>query len=129
MALALPLPGVQGARLLLGPDGGVQDTFLIVPGTSDYVTGGYVVSATNCRLKNIQTAWVTGGNSTAFPANSGWYPEIVFAFAQIGGTSTGAGFTGYSQFLFKLYVASTGVELASGGSVAGSIWQVTVTGY
>jgi hypothetical protein len=129
MALASPLPGVQGSRLFLGPDGGVQDTFLIVPGTSDYVTGGYAVTNVACRLKNIQTAWVTGGNSTAFPASGGWYPEIVFAFVQIGAVSTGAGVTGYSQFLFKLYVASTGVELASGGSVAGAIWQVTVTGY
>jgi hypothetical protein len=129
MALANPLPGVQGSRLFLGPDGGVQDTFIIAPGTSDYVTGGYVITNTACRLKNIQTAWVTGGNVTAFPANSGWYPVIVFALAQIGAVAGGAGFTGYSQFLFKLYVASTGVELGSGGSVAGAIWQVTVLGY
>lgn len=129
MALANPLPEVQGSRMVLGPDGGSQATFLIVPGSADYVTGGYPVTASNCRLKNIQTANVVGGNATAFPASAGWYAEIVFAIAQIGAVATGAGFTGYSQFLFKVYVASTGVELAAAGQLTGAIWMVTVTGY
>ena len=128
MALANPLPGVQGSRYLLGVDLQV-DTKLIVPGTSDYVTGGYAVTAIACGFKLLQQAIVTGGNSTAFPANTGWYAVCVFPFVQIGGVSTGAGVSGYSQFLFKVYVASTGVEVASGVSLAGNIWQVMIFGY
>src|ERR1700690_145857 len=128
MAMNSPLPSVQGSRLLLGIDL-QQDTFLIVPGTSDYVTAGYVITNTACRMKNIQSAWISGSNATASPASGGWYGLIVFALAQIGGVSTGQGFTGYSQFLFKVMVASTGVELGAGGNLAGAIWQVTVQGY
>jgi hypothetical protein len=129
MALPNPLPAVQGTRFTLGPDAGWMDTFLIVPGTSDYVTGGYAITAIQCRLKYVTTAWVTGGNATAFPANTGWYAVTVFPIVQYGAVATGAGLTGYSQFLFKVYVASTGVEVGSGGSLAGNVWQVTVTGY
>lgn len=128
MALATPLPGVQGSRVLLGID--LQmDTKLIVPGTSDYVTGGYAITAIQCGFKLLQQAWVTGGNAAAFPANSGWYVECVFPFVQIGGVATGSGVSGYSQFLFKVYVASTGVELGAGLSLAGNVWQVILLGY
>jgi len=126
MALTLPLPIVQGSRIVLGPDL-QQESFLIIPGTSDYVTNGYVISALQCRLKNLQSAWVSATNATFSPANSGWYAQCVFALAQL--ATSGAGFTGYSQFLLKVYVASTGVELASGGNLTGSIIQVTVQGY
>src|ERR1035441_437655 len=101
MALPNPLPLVQGSRVLLGIDL-QEETFLIVPGTSDYVTNGYPITAAQCRLKSIQQAWVSGGNATAFPANSGWYAVTVFALTQMGAVAAGAGFTGYSQFLFKV---------------------------
>lgn len=125
MALPNPLPAVQGARVLLGPDL-QQDTFLIVPGTSDYVTGGYAITNIACRLKNIQSAWVSGANATAVAT---WVGEPVFAFAQIGATATGAGFTGYSQFLFYVWVLSTQAQAGSGANLTGAIWQVTVQGY
>jgi hypothetical protein len=126
MALTSPLPSVQGSRFLLNVD--LQgDTKLIVPGTSDYVTGGYAITAAATGFSKVQQAWVTGGNSTAFPASGGWYAECVFPIAQL--TTSNAGFTGYSQFLFKVYVASTGVELASGGNLTGAIWQVLILGY
>jgi hypothetical protein len=126
MALPNPLPNVQGSRLALGPDGGWQDTFLIVPGVSDYVTGGYAITATQCRLKNIQTANVTGANATAVAT---WGAETVFSFVQIGGVATGAGITGYSQFLFYVYVLIGSAQVGSGASLSGAVWQVTVTGY
>ncbi len=125
MALPNPLPAVQGARVLLGPDL-QQDTFLIVPGTSDYVTGGYAITNIACRLKNIQSAWVSGANATAVAT---WVGEPVFAFAQIGAAATGAGFTGYSQFLFYVWVLSTQAQAGSGANLTGAIWQVTVQGY
>jgi hypothetical protein len=124
MALPNPIPGVQGARLYLGPDL-QEDTFLIVPGTSDYVTGGYVLSNTALRMKNIQQAFVTGANATA----QTWGVIPTLAIAQLGGVSTGAGFTGYSQVLFYVYVLATGAQVGSGGNLTGAIWQLTVRGY
>ncbi len=125
MALPNPLPAVQGSRVLLGPDL-QQESFLIVPGTSDYVTGGYAITNIACRLKNIQSAWVSGANATAVAT---WVGEPVFAFAQIGAAATGAGFTGYSQFLFYVWVLSTQAQAGSGANLTGAIWQVTVQGY
>lgn len=124
--MALTVNSVQGSRVVLGPDL-QQETRLLVPGTSDYVTNGYVVTAALCGLLKIQTAWVSGTNATFSPATGGWYAECVFALAQL--ATSNAGFTGYSQFLLKVYVASTGVELASGGNLTGSLIQVTVQGY
>lgn len=126
MALPNPLPSVQGARQYLGPDCGEQENFLIVPGTSDYVTGGYVITNTAVRMKNITAAWVSGANATAIAT---WVGQPVFAFAQIGAAATGAGFTGYSQFLFYVYVVTTGAQAASGANLTGAIWQITVQGY
>lgn len=124
--MALTVVLVQGARAMFGPDL-LQDSKLCIPGTSDYVTGGYVISNTLAGFKNIQSAWVSGTNSTFSPANTGWYAVCVFALAQVG--TGGSGFTGYSQFLLKVYVASTGVEAASGTNLTGAIIQVTIQGY
>jgi hypothetical protein len=105
-----------------------MDTFLIVPGTSDYVTGGYALTATSFRLYptagGIQAAWVSGANATA----QTWGVIPTLAIAQMGGVSTGAGFEGYSQLLFYVYVLSTGAQVASGGNLTGAIWQLTVIG-
>jgi hypothetical protein len=123
--MALTIVGVQQARQNLSDV--YQDTYLLIPGTSDYVTGGYVVtSITLSGAKLIQTVWVSGTNATASPASGGWYGVPVLAIAQVG--TGGPGATGYTQFLFKVYVASTGVELASGGNLTGAIWQVTIQG-
>jgi hypothetical protein len=126
--LQTPLPKVQGSKFLLGPD--LQgETMLVASLTNDnYPTGGYVITTAMCGLKMIQQAIVTGGNATAYPANSGWYAFPVFPETQLATNSQG--FTGYSQFLLKVYVASTGVEVASNsGSLVNCIWQVLVLGY
>ena len=126
MALPNPIPTVQGSRLVLGP-GLWQDTFLIVPGTSDYVTGGYVISSLALRFNptyGIQSAWISGANATA----QTWGVIPTLALAQIGATATGAGFEGYSQILFYAYVLSTGAQVANGGNLAGAVWQLTVQG-
>jgi hypothetical protein len=128
MALTTPYPKVQGSKFLLGPS--MQgETILIVPAVAaDYAAGGYVITALECGLSLIQQAIVTGGNATAYPASAGWYPEIVFPETQL--LTSSEGFTGYSQFLFKVYVAATGVELAPAPAVSlnGAVWQVTVIG-
>lgn len=124
MALPNPLPIVQGSRILHGVEL-QQETFLIVPGANDYVTNGYPITAAQCRLKNIQQAFVSGQNA----ASTGFDAFCVFALAQMGAVQAGVGFTGYAQFLFKVLVVTTGVEVANGGQLSGSIWEVTVLGY
>lgn len=124
MALANAPQIVQGSRVLLGIDL-QQATFLIIPGTSDYPTGGYVLTNIMLGLKNIQTAWVSGANASAIAS---WGAQPIFSFAQLGPTaSPGAGFTGYSQFLLYVYVLNGGAQNSS--NLAGAIWQVTVQGY
>lgn len=126
--MALTIVGVQESRVLLGL-GLQQRTVLAVPGTSDYVTGGYAITTTLTDFAKLQSAWVSGGNSTMFPASAGWYAVCVFPIVQFGAVVAGAGFTGYSQFLLKVYVASTGVELASGGNLTGAVIQLTLQGF
>lgn len=126
MALTTPLPEVQGSRQLIGPDLQAA-SYLIIPGVSDYVTGGYVITAAGCRLKNIQLASIDGNNATAL----GWNAYCVFSLAQLtepAGTA-GYGFSGYSQFLFYLAVVTTGVQAGAGSNITGAIWTVTVQGY
>lgn len=127
MALTTPYPKLQGSAFLLGPD--LQaETILIVPGTSaDYAAHGYVITAVACGFQMIQQAIVTGGNATAYPANSGWYVQPVFPETQL--STSNEGFTGYSQFLFKVFVASTGIEIATTVNLTGAVWQVMIIGY
>lgn len=121
MAITLPLPGVQGARYYLGPD--LQaDTKLVVPGTSDYTTGGYVITAVECGFKLIQSAVVVEQNAAA----TGWYALPVFAIAQL--STSNAGFSGYSQFLLKLLIVTTGVEPTANSNITGT-WALEIKGY
>jgi hypothetical protein len=124
MALSNPIPSIQGSRIYHGPDL-QEDSFLIAPGVSDYVTNGYVLTAIALRFKSVQRAWVSGFNATA----TGYTPQCVFPIAQMGATVAGAGFTGYSQFLFKVLVVTTGVEVANAGNLTGAVWAVTVLGF
>jgi hypothetical protein len=128
MALTAPYPKVQGSRFLLGPE--LQAvTVLIIPGTSDYTTNGYVITAINAGFKAIQQAIITGGNATAYPAAAARWAVPVFPETQMGAASTGDGFTGYSQFLLKVIVSSTGAESGNGDNLTGYIWQVMIIGY
>jgi hypothetical protein len=123
--MALSIVGVQGARVPLAMDSW-QDSFLFIPGTSDYVTGGYVITNTllaGFASGKIRNAWVSGANSTA--QSNGAIPT--FALAQVG--TGGGGWSGYTQFLFYVYVLSTGAQVASSGNLSGAIWEVTVQGY
>jgi hypothetical protein len=131
MALANPLAAVQGARIVLGP-GIWEDTFVIAPGTSDYVTGGYSITAAALRLNptyGIMSAWVSGCNAAA----NGYVVQPTLVIAQIGATAAGAGFEGYSSILF--WVGWTGAALSgvlaqvgSGQNLTGCIWLLTVRG-
>jgi len=122
MALANAPVVVQGSRVDLGL-GLVESSWLIVPGTSDYVTGGYAITATMLGYSLLQQAWVSEANATA----TGYEAFCVFALAQLAGSSMGE--TGYSQFLFKVDVVTTGSQVGSGGNLAGCKWAVTVRGF
>src|ERR1035438_9029414 len=121
MALPNPIPTVQGSRAVVGP-GIWQDTYVIAPGTSDYTTNGYVITALALRMNptyGIQTAWISGANATAI---AGWVAVPVFAIAQFGGTAGGSGFEGFSQLLLYFYVVTTGAQVCSGARLSGNIW-------
>lgn len=120
--MALTIVKVQDSRTELST-GLQQESFLFIPGTSDYVTNGYVVTTILTGFKNIQSADVNGENATAL----GWNAYCVFPLAQVG--AGGPGFGGYAQFLFALFVITTGVQVGPGGNVTGSIWTVTIQGY
>jgi hypothetical protein len=127
MALATPIPGVQGSHALLGI-GQQWKSFLIVPGTSDYVTGGYALTAIQLGFNptyGIQKAWVSLANATAVAT---WGAVPLVTFVQIGGTSTGAGTVGYTQILFYVYVLNGGAQAGSGANLTGAIWQLEVVG-
>lgn len=120
--MALTITSVQGSRVDLGIDL-QEDTKLLSPGTSDYVTGGYVLSSALLGFKAIQQVIITGANATAIAT---WAAQPVAALATLTG---GGAFTSYSQFLFYVYVLSTGAQAASGANLTGAIWQITVRGY
>ena len=123
--MALTITKVQDSRTNMSV-GLVQETWLLAPGTSDYVTNGYPVTAIATTLYKIQSADVNGQNAAAL----GWNAYCVFPIAQIAsGVNIGQGESGYAQFLFALFVITTGVQLGSGGNASGAIWQVTIQGY
>ena len=129
MALTLPLPEVQGSRIAIG-SGIWEATFLIIPGTSDYVTNGYVLSALNLRCyspNGIMGAWVSAQNATA----TGYVPQPTLALAQVG-TGVESGFEGYAQLLFVVCQQTTSAgplpQVGSGGNLTGCIWALTVRG-
>ena len=146
MALPNPIVAVQGARLSLGPDtAGIEDTFLINPGQSDYPVNGYVITALQLRLKLITFAWITGFNNLA----TGYVPQIEFPLAQlasaiIGGglggpgqglpfsQTAGAGITGYSQVNFTIFTGAAAqarlTEATVNTDFLGCGWLMTVRG-
>lgn len=147
MALPNPIPEVQGSRLMLGPDAAAQEaTFLINPGNSDYVVGGYVITALALRLKLIAFAWVSGWNDLA----AGYMPQVVFDLRQLAATpilggglggpgqglpfsqTAGAPITGYSQLNFQIRTGAAAqgrlTEATVNSDFLGCGWLLTVRG-
>lgn len=125
--MALSIAGVQGGHALLGM-GQQWKKFLLTPGTSDYVTGGYAITCTQLGFNptyGIQSAWVSLANATAIGT---WGAIPLVTFVQIGGTATGAGTEGYTQILFYVYVLNGGAQAGSGANLTGAVWQLEVVG-
>jgi len=122
--MAISVVAVQGSRVKLGI--GLEEAqFLLVPGSNDYVSNGYVITTTLTGFSKIQQAFVSGQNATA----TGWIADPVFVVTQMGAAVTGEGFTGYSQFLFKLLVVTSGLEPTASSDIGGAVWAVTVRGF
>lgn len=121
--MAVTVTRVQDSRVMLGP-GMVQESFLVIPGSSDYTTGGYSITASALGFKNIQSVSIDGSNSTGVS----WTPIPVFAFAQVGSATASPGNAGYTSFKFYVAVITTGAQVASLGDLSGAIWCITVTG-
>ena len=122
--MALTIVGVQQARQVLSDVW--MDSALLIPGTSDYVTGGYSIPAVQLSgAKTIQAAWVSGTTLATVSTvdTNGVIGVPLLALAQVG--SGGPGFTGYSTLLFYCYVVTTGVQVGSGGNLTGATWQIT----
>ena len=132
--MALTFVSVQGSRVLAGDIW--QESYLLIPGTSDYVTNGYLIGIPGTASANgfvafsrIQSVWVSGQNATvAGPSTYLGFP--VFTFSEVG--SAGPGFIGYTSFLFQVNVLSatpTYAQVVSSGNLSGAIWELTIQGF
>jgi hypothetical protein len=115
--MALTIKEIPDTRQYLGING-IQATFIFVPGTSDYVTGGYVISAASLGLGHIWGADFLGANSGA----AGTY--FTFVLAQTNPPTPGL----TSVNLFA-YVSTTGLQVANGANLSGAIVTGQIMGY
>lgn len=125
--MALSIYVVQDSRVALGPELW-QQNFLLAPGTSDYVTGGYVVTAANVGFKLIQAVDVLNTNTTGLT----WIAQALFTFSTMSVTDHGitntVGVSGYSSFNLWMGTA-IGTQANSSANLSGAIWQVMIYGY
>jgi hypothetical protein len=121
MALLTPYPSMPETKVFYGI-GQMSDVILIQPGVSDYVTGGYILSAINARLTHFTGAIVVGANAAA----NAYDPVILFPATSFG---VGLAPTPSLTIAFQLLVATTGVEVANAFNLTGTNWLLQVYGY
>lgn len=121
MALTTPLPTVPDSRQYLGA-GATQESFLIIPGTSDYPTSGYVIKPLDCRLmRGFQTAWITGANAATIAGPWEIYPIMTLSLLSSGAAQL--------QTQINLYVTNGSmVQVGNGTNLSGATWVLTVIG-
>lgn len=124
MALTTPLPEVPESRLKFGV-GVEQCSFLIVPGTSDYPTGGYLITALQCRLSKIFSVSIDGINSAGNALGFIFTPVLAMTLAT---NNIPNDVTQFNLFGSNI-VASVITQLANGTNLSGLIMVLTVTGY
>ena len=122
MALTLPLPEVPESRQY-NAAGNLVATFLVIPGVSDYVTGGYAITAAQCRMKQIYAVSIDGQNSTVM--SNSWDGFIVLNCT----LSTSGLALPVTSFNFWVALGTTGVQVAASTNLTGTIWTITVDGY
>jgi len=121
MALTLPLPGVPDSRQYLGA-GAIQESFLIIPGTSDYPTSGYVLTPAMCRLmRGFQQAWISGCNAAVITGAWEMIPVMTLSL-----TSNSLA---QLQTQLNLYVCNGSmVQVSANTNLTGAAWVLTVIG-
>ena len=137
MALPSYLSVVQGSRNALGPDTGWEESFLVVPGTNDYVVGGYPITNVMTRCKIIADAWLTmqnplaGGYDAFFNAPLEMFKSLFTSTYPEQGTNDA--FPGYSTVYFQIFQSGSSAgrepELAAGTNLLGCVWQVRIRSY
>lgn len=119
--MALTLKEIPDSRQYLGPSL-TSCMYSAAAGTSDYVTGGYVINATSVALGHLIGGTVIGGNA----ASLGYVPEIIVA-------QTGV-LAGLSSVKLQISVTGTAsgnplADAASGANLTGMIWTVQFWGF
>ena len=93
--------------------GGETATFLIIPGTSDYPTGGYVITGLMCRMpKGIFAVSVDGQNSTGAAIGYSPLPTLGFTLASNNIPNIP------SQFALQFWWSSVTITGGAAGTVA-----------
>lgn len=72
--MALTIKGIPDARAVLGESIEVK-LFALIPGTSDYTTGGYVITAAALTMGHVFGMVVMGVNATGL----GYIPQVIVA--------------------------------------------------
>jgi len=128
--MALTVARVQDSRIALGPQLW-QENFLLIPGVSDYVTGGYSLTPALFSMGKIQAIDVLNTNTTGLA----WVGLALFTFntwtlAQTGGISQTVGASGYTSANFWVGTAyGSSNQVSASTNLTGAIWEVMVYGY
>ena len=80
--MALTITGVPDCRASLGPSQELR-AYQLAPGTSDYPTGGYPITAAQVGLSWLYGAWIINKNGTTYT----YYPEFISAIGAFNGAN------------------------------------------
>jgi hypothetical protein len=122
--MALTISGVPDQRQYLGQSA-TQRVWVLAPGTSDYVTGGYIITAAMVDLLKITGGWIIGQNAAAVTAGYLW----AFTLAQ-----TSPPIAGLAQIALQALGVTTGTpgvlaDAASAFNFTGVVLTAILLGY
>lgn len=122
--MALTIKGIPDARASLGISN-ADKFFALAPGTSDYVTGGYVISASAVEFLKLFGASIWGQNAAAVTAGYIW---------MINAGTANPPLAGLSQVTLQAFGITTGtpgtlVEAAASTNFTGVVITALFRGY
>ena len=123
--MALTITGVPDCRAMLGPSQWLR-TYQLSPGVSDYVAGGYPITAASVDMVDLFGAWIIAQNAAA----EHLYPVFVLPAAAFGTTPTPQA----TIYLEVKEVVSSGAiyafsEITVGTNISGFNWFAAFLGY
>lgn len=127
MALTFPLPEIAESRQLNGV-GNQSACYLVIPGTSDYTTGGYAITAAQCRMTRIISVSIDGINATGNAIGTGYSWTSIVNYTLSSANNIGLVPTSFLLFA-ETVTAGAFAQAANGFNFAGLILGITVTGY